>query len=369
MSDLRTRSPVEAPAILGPLTETRLRDAHGCPLPHPLPGTARDRRAGTRVLAIARALPPTVVGNQEVAAPAGLTEEWIVQRTGVRERRRAAPGTCPSALGAEAARRAMAEAGVAPEELGFILCATVTPDSPMPSTACLLQAELGAARVPALELNAACSGFLYGWKVADSLMRADATMGPVLLVTTEIMSTVVDPEDPQTCAIFGDGAAAVVLGRSAPDTGLLGCTLGADGARGHLIEIPAGGAVHPASHETVDHHDHFIHMKGREVFKLAVSEMIAECEALLDRVGLRPEDVARIIPHQANTRILDAVGRHLGVADRIHVNITRVGNTASASIPLALAECVEEGSVKPGDYVLLTAFGAGLTWGAALVRW
>ena len=368
MSDLTPESPSEGHNP-GVHTATRLRDAGGQPLPSSSTAQARDRRTGTKVLGIARALPDHVVTNAEVAARTGLTEDWIVQRTGIRERRRATDGMRPSLLGAEATKKALDQAGVKPEDLGFVLCTTITPDTPVPATACWIQAEIGAPRVPAIDLNAACSGFLYAWKIADSLMRTDPTMGPVLLVAVEQMSRIIDPVDPHTCAIFGDGAAAVVFGRAENGAGLLGCTLGADGAGAGLIQVPAGGGHLPATHDTVDAGLHYVQMQGREVFKLAVNEMSAECEALLQQLGVAPEDIALVVPHQANARILDAVARHLGVEDRIHMNISEVGNTVSASIPLALEECVNDGRLKPGDLVLLTAFGAGLTWGAAVVRW
>ncbi|RMH01382.1 MAG: ketoacyl-ACP synthase III [Planctomycetota bacterium] len=298
-----------------------------------------------------------------------MTEDWIVQRTGIHERRRAAPGTRPSQLGAESARRAMAQAGVKPEDIGFILCTTLTPDTPVPATACWIQAELGISRVPAVDLNAACSGFLYGWKVADALLRSDPDLGPVLLVCVEHMTRIVDPTDPHTCAIFGDGAATAVIGRAEKDAGLLGCTLGADGSGAGLIQVPAGGGHLPASHDTVDAGLHYLQMQGREVFKLAVNEMSGACDTLLRDLGLAADEIKVVVPHQANARILDAVARHLGVADRIYVNIAKLGNTTSASIPLALEECVQQGKLERGDLVLLTAFGAGLTWGAAVVRW
>jgi len=330
---------------------------------------AQERRAGTTVLGLGTALPQHVVHNSEVAERTGLTEEWIVQRTGIQERRRSAPGVRPSLLGAESAVKAMEQAGVKPEDLGFILCTTVTPDTMVPATACWIQAEIGAPRVPALDLNAACSGFLYGWKVADALMRADPSMGPILMVAVEKMSSIIDPTDPHTCAIFGDGAASVVIGRAESGSGLLGCTLGADGSGASLIQVPGGTGHIPASHETVDPGLHNQQMHGREVFKLAVNEMSGECEALLQELDIDPEQIKLVVPHQANARILDAVARHLGVPDRIHMNIAKVGNTTSASIPLALDQAVEDGKLERGDLVLLTAFGAGLTWGAAVVRW
>ncbi|MBC8328582.1 MAG: ketoacyl-ACP synthase III [Planctomycetes bacterium] len=356
-----------------PRTSTRIRGTNGKPEADAFPqddaSNGQERRAGTSVLGMGSALPPNVVSNAEVAERTGLTEDWIVQRTGIQERRHSAPGVRPSLLGAESAVKAMEQAGVKPEELGFILCTTLTPDTPVPATACWIQAEIGANRVPAIDLNAACSGFLYGWKIADALMRSDASMGPILLVAVEQMSRIVDPTDPHTCAIFGDGAASVVIGRAEAGFGLLGCTLGADGAGASLIQVPAGGGHLPASHETVDAGLHYLQMQGREIFKLAVNEMTGECEALLNELGIDADEIKLVVPHQANARILDSVARHLGVADRIHVNIAKVGNTVSASIPLALEECATQGKLKRGDLVLLTAFGAGLTWGAAVVRW
>ncbi len=354
-----------------PRTSTRIRGQNGKAeaASNGLQPAEQERRAGTCVIGMGSALPQQVVSNAEVAERTGLTEDWIVQRTGIKERRMATPGMRPSQLGAEAANRALEDAGVKPEELGFILCTTITPDTLCPSTACWIQAEIGAPRVPAIDLNAACSGFLYGWKIADGLMRTDPSMGPILLVAVEQMSRIVDPTDPHTCAIFGDGAAAVVLGRAENGAGLLGCTLGADGSGASLIQIPAGGGHLPATHDTVDAGLHFVQMQGREVFKLAVNEMSGECEALLTELGVEADDIKLVVPHQANARILDAVARHLGVADRIHVNISKVGNTTSASIPLALHDAADQGKLERGDLVLLTAFGAGLTWGAAVVRW
>lgn len=379
---MASNDPLRDPQDMGPPTprgpharrpRTRIRGLvkGGGAKPDPGEGASSvlERRTGTSVLGMGMALPPQVLDNAMVAARTGLTEEWIVQRTGIHERRVAAPGMRPSQLAAESSNAALAEAGVRPEDLGFVICTTLTPDTPVPATACWIQAEIGASRVPSVDLNAACSGFLYGWKIADALMRADQSMGPILLVAVEQMSRIIDPTDPHTCAIFGDGSAAAVIGRAQPGAGLLGCTLGADGSGASLIQVPAGGGHLPASHETVDAGLHYVQMQGREVFKLAVNEMAAECEALLADLGIDPSDIKVVVPHQANARILDSVARQLGVADRIVMNLDRLGNTVSASIPLALIDCIRAGRLERGDLVLLTAFGAGLTWGAAVVRW
>lgn len=321
------------------------------------------------VLGIGSALPAHVVPNAPIAARAALSEDWIVQRTGILERRVAGAGLLPSQLGAASARRALAMAGIEAAEVGFLLCCTATPDRPIPATSCLILRELGVSGPPAMDLVAGCTGFLYGLRTADALLRSDPALGNVLLVSTEFMNLWRNPDDYQTCALFGDAAAAVVLGRVGGGAGLLGSVLHADGALADLIQVQAGGVAEPTSAESVAGGRHYLEMRGREVFRHAVEKMISSCRELLDAHGVKPRDLDLVVPHQANLRILEAIAQRFGIADKLYINIERFGNTASATIPLALDECVKAGRLKRGNLVMVTSFGAGATWGAALLRW
>jgi 3-oxoacyl-[acyl-carrier-protein] synthase-3 len=313
-------------------------------------------------------LPERVVTNAEFEKLVDTSDEWIRERTGIRERHIAATGDTTSDLAVEAARNALDTAGIAPEQLDLIVCATLTADTPIPSTAVWVQRKLGIG-APAFDVNAACAGFSYALSTGTAFIESGQAE-TVLVIGAEVLSSVMDYTDRTTCILFGDGAGAVVL-RPSESPGVVGSVLGADGRAAEILIIPAGGSARPASHETVDARDHAIRMpNGREVFKRAVVEMTNACRELLEKSGYAPEDVDVLIPHQANARILVAVAERLGVPlDKAVVDVETVGNTSAASIPIALDRAWRAGRVKVGDLVLLTSFGAGLAWGANLIRW
>jgi 3-oxoacyl-[acyl-carrier-protein] synthase-3 len=315
------------------------------------------------------ALPAKVLTNAELERMVDTSDEWITSRTGIRERRIAAADESMSVFAARAGTTALEAAGLQASDLDLVILASVTPDMPIPSTACIVQDRLGAKNAAAFDLAAGCSGFLYGLTVAERFL-ASPQYRNVLLIGAEVLSKYVDWHDRTTCVLFGDGAGAVVLRAGEAPYGVLASVLRADGALADFIHVPAGGTREPATAKTVAEGRHFIKMKGNETFKMAVRSMEEASRQVLDRAGLRPEEIALCIPHQANRRIIDAVGLRLGLRpEQVHVNIERVGNTSAASIPMALDEAARAGKLRSGDAVLLTAFGTGLTWGAAALRW
>jgi 3-oxoacyl-[acyl-carrier-protein] synthase-3 len=297
------------------------------------------------------------------------TDEWITTRTGIRERRIVGPGESCVDLAADASRKALEAAGVRASELDLIVCATASPDQPLPSTAAFLQVRLGAANAAGFDLAAACSGFLYGLSVADQYVRAGQARR-VLVVGAEALSRFVDFTDRETCVIFGDGAGAAVIAPVAPPRGVLRTRLGLNGAYAGHLHVPAGGSREPADEATVRGGRHFIKMKGNELFKVAVKTLEEVSQAILEDAGVSAAEVALYVPHQANERITAAVADRLGFPrERILSNIDRIGNTSSASIPIGLDEAARSGRLSAGDLVLMAAFGAGVTWAAALARW
>jgi 3-oxoacyl-[acyl-carrier-protein] synthase III len=320
------------------------------------------------IAGVGSSLPDRIVPNAEFEAFVETSDEWIRERTGIVERRFAAEGQVTSDLATEAARRALEAAGVAPEQIDLIVCATLSPDTPIPATAVWVQRKLGLA-CPAFDVNAACAGFSYALSTGTAFVESGAAE-TVLVLGAEVLSRVLDMSDRSTCVLFGDGAGAVLL-RPSDEPGIIGSTLGADGRSTDILIIPAGGSVRPASHETVDARDHSIRMPaGREVFKRAVVEMSNACRSLLEKSGFTPDDVDVLIPHQANARIMIAVAERLGVPmERAVVDVAEVGNTSAASIPIALDRAWRAGRIRQGSLVLLTSFGAGLAWGANLIRW
>lgn len=322
----------------------------------------------SRILGTGHSLPARVVTNRDLEKIVDTSDEWITTRTGIRERRIAAEGEKLSDFAVAAARQALDMAGVEASSLDLILCATVTPDWHLPATACFVQRRLGA-RCPAFDLQAGCSGFLYALGTADAFLRA-GTARRVLVVGGELLSKFINWKDRATCVIFADGAGAVVLESREGDRGVLGTRLHADGEMAEYISVPGLGTEHPASAETLEKGLHLIHMKGNETFRLAIRSLTDVCNEVLADCGLTTQDVSLFVPHQANKRIIDSVGERLGIgADRTWVNIDRVGNTSAGSIPIALDEAVRAGRVSQGDVLLLAAFGAGLTWAGAVVRW
>jgi 3-oxoacyl-[acyl-carrier-protein] synthase-3 len=315
--------------------------------------------------------PDRKLTNAELSAMVDTSDEWIKTRSGISERRIAGPGENPSDMGAKAAAKALARAGLKPEDIDLVIVATMTPDVPFPSTACLLQAKLGLRRdIPCFDVSAACSGFVYALQVGTDMLRA-GKYRRALVVGAEKLSSVVDWQDRATCVLFGDGAGAAILETTTtPDVGVLGNLLGADGNNAELLHCVAGGSALPASEQTLRDRQQFLRMNGKEVFKLAVRVMADSCERVLADCGKHSDDVAWFIPHQANIRIVEAVADQLQVGlDRFPINLDRYGNTSAASIPLALEEAWTDGRIKHGDLILIVAFGAGLTWGATLLRW
>jgi 3-oxoacyl-[acyl-carrier-protein] synthase-3 len=314
-------------------------------------------------------VPDRILDNYELERMVDTSDEWIRERTGIRERHIAAPEQASSDLAVEAALRAMDVAGVKPGELDQIILATTTPDHYLPSCACTVQSRLGATRAAAYDVFAACTGFIYGLGLARSLIAARQAE-TVLLLGVETLSKIVDWSDRNTCVLFGDGAGAAILRPCPTGEGVLSVRMRSDGTLGELLVIPAGGSRRPADRSTVEERAHFLQMKGKELFKVAVRTMSESAMESLAEAGTRPEDVELLIPHQANLRIMDAVRERLALpADRMVVNIDRYGNTSSASIPISLDEVVRGGRIKKGDIVQFVAFGGGITWGASVVRW
>lgn len=314
-------------------------------------------------------LPEGIRSNADLARMVDTSDEWITTRTGIRERRVASADEPMSKFATQAAKRALEAAGVAAADLDLLICASVTPDMPIPATACIIQDQLGATNAAAFDLAAGCTGFLYGLAVAERFL-ASAQYRHVLLIGAEVLSKYVDWTDRTTCVLFGDGAGAAVLTAGEAPYGVLATALRADGSLADYIHVPAGGTREPASEKTIAERRHYIKMKGNETFKMAVRSMEEMSRDVLQKAGLTTGDIDLFIPHQANRRIIDAVGSRLGLReDQVYVNIERVGNTAAASIPVALDEAVRQGRLKSGDVVLFTAFGTGLTWGASAVRW
>jgi 3-oxoacyl-[acyl-carrier-protein] synthase-3 len=316
-------------------------------------------------------VPAKILSNHELAKMVDTSDDWIATRTGIRERRIAGHQEPTSELAAHAAIAAIADARLTAADIDLLVLATVTPDMPMPATACLVQRALGLPpHTACFDLNAACSGFLYALEVARALLAAGRHRH-ALVIGAEKFSSVIDWQDRSTCVLFGDGAGAVVLGRAADsERGILGCTLGADGGDPALLCIPAGGSLHPASTHTLEHRQHFVQMKGREIFRFAIRAMAEAAREILEQHHLTVDQVSCVISHQANRRIIETLSDDLGLPlDRFVINLDRYGNTSAASIPLALDEARRAGRLRPGEVTLLLAFGAGLTYGSALIRW
>jgi 3-oxoacyl-[acyl-carrier-protein] synthase-3 len=321
------------------------------------------------VLGTGKAVPEGVLTNAELESMVDTADEWILSRTGIRERRIADHDTATSDLAFQAAETALNNAGIKADELDLILVATVTPDTMFPSTACILQAKLGATRAAAFDLLAGCTGFIYGMVIAERFLNAD-NCNAVLVIGAETLSKITNYKDRSTCVLFGDGAGAMVLGKGAGPNGILSTYIGADGMAGSVLTLPAGGSRMPASLETVTNDLHFIKMQGNEVFKFAV-KTIPDCiERVLNQANVELTEVDHFVFHQANQRIIETAAKRLKIpGEKMIITIDRYGNTSSASIPVALAEAVDEKVIKPGELVLMVGFGAGLTMGAALVRW
>lgn len=317
-----------------------------------------------------RAVPDRVLTNAELEKMVDTTDEWITERTGIKERRIAAPDESLSDFALPAAERALESAGISGSEVDMVICATVSPDMSCPATSTLIQDRIGATGAAAFDLSAACTGFVYALGIAAQFLETGWAR-TALVVGGEVLSKITDWTDRNTCVLFGDGAGAVVL-RAAEDDkrGVLGVAMHSDGSLGDLIYLPGGGSQHPQSESVLDQSLNFLKMKGNETFKIAVRSLAEVSDEVLSRNRLSHGEVDWFIPHQANRRIIDAVGQRLEIREgRTYVNIERYGNTSAASIPIALDELNRDGKISPGDVVLLSAFGSGLTWGAGLIRW
>lgn len=327
-------------------------------------------RIAAKITGVASYVPPRVVTNSDLEKIVETSDEWIRTRTGIRERHYVDPGVAASHLGTEASRKLLVAKGVSPEEIDMIVVASVTPDMMFPATACLIQNNLGASRAWGFDLSAACSGFVYALTVGAQFVGA-GTHKKVLAIGSDVMTSILDFKDRATCVLFGDGAGAVLLEPATSDSeGILDFANDIDGSGGCNLYMPAGGSLHPASQQTVEKRMHYVHQEGAQVFKYAVRRMSELACQLLERNGFSTRDLALVVPHQANLRIIRAMQERLGVDDsKVLVNIDRFGNTTAATIPLGLTDAIEQKRLRKGDLVLLIAVGAGYTTGTVLLRW
>lgn len=314
-------------------------------------------------------VPEKVLTNFDLEKMVDTSDEWITTRTGIKERRIADSSQATSDLATKAAKKALEDAKVDPSEIDMIIVATVTSDMNFPSTACIVQANLGAANAAAFDISVGCSGFIYGLAIAQQFVET-GMYNKILVIGAETLSKIINWKDRNTCVLFGDGAGAVVVGRVESGYGILSSYLGADGTGGKHLYMPAGGSRMPASEETVKKNLHTIFMEGQEVFKFAVKVMDSATIEALNRCGLKPEDIDMLIPHQANTRIIEAARKRLKLSnDKVYINLDKYGNTSAASVAIALDEAYRKGLIKKGDVILTVAFGAGLTWASSVIRW
>lgn len=322
----------------------------------------------SRIVGTGAYVPDRVLTNADLERMVATDDAWIVERTGIRERRIAAPGQACSDLGTRAAQQALAAAGIEPVDLDMILVATCTGDQPLPSTACLIQAQLGARCAAACDLSAACCGFVYALSVADAYVKTGSRY--VLVIGAEVMSAITDWTDRGTCILFGDGAGAAVVGPTEGHRGILSTHLRSDGGLGELICVPGGGSTMPPNEKMIAEKAQYLKMRGNETYKVAIKTLEEVARETLSAHGLTVNDIDLYVPHQANIRILKAVAERLQLPmEKVFMNIDRYGNTSAASIPLALDEAVKAGRIKEGSLVMIGAFGAGLTWASALIRW
>ena len=322
------------------------------------------------VLGTGAYVPEKVVTNDDMAKIVETSDEWIKTRTGIGERRFAAEGEATSDMAAAAGKAAIEASDIDPSEIDLVLVATMTPDMPFPSTACLVQDKLGLNNITAFDLQAACSGFVYALNVATSMLRGGGYR-KALVIGAEKTSPILDFEDRSTCVLFGDAASAIVLGlEDTPDVGVLGCLGGSDGSSPDLLCQPGGGSAIPPSTESLEARQHYLKMNGKEIFKLAVRVMGQASQDILKKCGHSADEIDLVIPHQANMRIIESLGKRMGLPkEKFHNNLERYGNTSAASVGLALDEAFRQGRIKSGTLVLLVAFGAGLTWGSSLIKW
>ena len=324
---------------------------------------------GCAITGIGSYVPERVLTNADLEKIVDTTDDWITSRTGIRERRMAAEDEYTSTMGIAAARIALERADVDTVDLDLIIVATITPDMPFPATACIVQQELGATKAAAFDLEAACTGFLYALEIGRQFIDSRMYQN-VLIIGAEKLSSIIDWKDRNTCVLFGDGAGAAVLQHRADSRGVLATRLGSDGGKANILAMPGGGCRQPATVNSVNERIHFLKMEGKEVFKNAVNAMTGAAKEVLERSGVGMEDIKCVIPHQANQRIISAVGERLGARnDQVFVNLHKYGNTSAASVAVALDEAMSTGRIERGDLILIIAFGAGLTWGATVLEW
>ncbi|MFY9496356.1 MAG: beta-ketoacyl-ACP synthase III [Halanaerobiales bacterium] len=320
------------------------------------------------ITGLGKYIPPKILTNKDLEKMVDTSDEWITTRTGIKERHIVEDDVSTSDIAFYAAQEALENSGLSAEELDLIIVATVTPDMPFPATACIVQERLGAKNAAAFDLEAGCSGFVSSLAVAAQFIESGLYKN-ALVIGAEILSRITDWEDRSTCVLFGDGAGAAVL-QATDQGGMLAFELGADGSGGKSLYIPAGGSLKPSSTTTIEEKEHYIRMEGNQVFKFAVKTMGYAAVKVIEKAGLKAEDVDLFIPHQANTRIIQAAANKLKLSeDKVFVNLPKYGNTSSASVPIALAEAREEGLIKNGDIIVLVAFGAGLTWASTVIEW
>ncbi len=320
------------------------------------------------IIGMGHAYPEGILTNADLEKIVDTNDEWITTRTGIKQRHKAAADEYTSQFGVKAALQALGRAGLEPTDIDIIICATTTPDQIMPSTGALIQAQIGATNAAGMDVFAACSGFLYGLTMVESMIRT-GQVKHALVIGAEVLTKYVDYTDRGTCVIFGDGAGAAVLGSVPEGKGILATKIRSDGRYEDQLYASGGGTKLGTTHETIDRGDHFFKMKGNELFKVAVRSMSDISAEMLEKAGFMVDDVDLVIPHQANQRITDAVASRLGVPEeKVYSNIAQHGNTSSASIPIAMDECIQSGRIKEGSLVLLTAFGGGVTWGGTVIR-
>jgi 3-oxoacyl-[acyl-carrier-protein] synthase-3 len=320
------------------------------------------------ILGMGHAYPEGILTNADLEKIVETSDEWITTRTGIKQRHKAAENEYTSQFGSAAARQAIERAGLQPTDIDIIVCATTTPDLIMPSTGALIQAQIGATNAAGMDVFAACSGFLYGLTMVESMIRTEQ-IKHALVIGAEVLTKYVDYTDRSTCVIFGDGAGAAVVGPVHSGKGILATKIRSDGRYEEQLYCPGGGTKLGTTHETIDNRMHFFKMKGNELFKVAVRSMADISAEMIEKAGCTVDDIDLVIPHQANQRITDAVAQRLGVPEeKVYSNIAQHGNTSSASIPIAIDECIESGKIKEGSLVLLTAFGGGVTWGGTVIR-
>ncbi|MDP3040848.1 MAG: beta-ketoacyl-ACP synthase III [Deltaproteobacteria bacterium] len=323
----------------------------------------------SRIIATGSYAPPKVLTNFDLEKMVETTDEWIISRSGIRERRIVETNVCTSDLGTQAALRALNAAGLSPEDLDFIITGTNSPDMSFPCTGCFIQAKIGAKKAAAFDVSAGCTSFIHALSLADKFIKEDPSR-KVMVLGAEIMSKVTDWTDRATCVLFGDGAGAIILVGEEGERGVLSTHLHSDGSLWELLYMPGGGSANPSSHETVDKRMHYIKMAGNQLFKVAVRALADVSQEALKFNGLKNEDIDIMIPHQANTRIVEAMAKMINFPmEKIFLNIDKYGNTSSATIPIAMDEVQREGKVKAGDLMLLCSFGTGVTWGSAVIRW